>query len=111
MSLPGFLAPASLEKRAVNFPWGGQLFATGDTADRARVDPQLMPLGGEGLSCWSVGGEIICAEGDAFWGGGSPGGPGRGGVAKASCLSGDGSKLCHCPKNCFATQYTCYCTS
>lgn len=29
--------------------------------------------------------------------------------AKASCLSGDGAHLCHCPRNCAASQTRCNC--
>lgn len=29
--------------------------------------------------------------------------------AKASCLSGDGAHMCHCPKSCAASQTWCNC--
>src|SRR4029079_2451807 len=98
---PGFTAEASL------YNTSGLLLRQELVSEANRsIILQLMPIGGD-YTCYGVGEDIICYEGEAGGGGGRPGGGGAG--AKASCLSGDGSKLCHCPRNCGASQYTCWC--
>jgi hypothetical protein len=99
-ALPGFRAIASLDQAKIHYQMSGRQDSVSDAI--RLIIPQLM-MENPGPCVWSGGDTIIC-YGDE---GGGEEGPG---AAKASCLSGDGAKLCHCSGNCFATQYTCYCT-
>jgi hypothetical protein len=104
MKMPGFTAEASIYKTNKHYQMAGNMIdaVISGIAPVYSIIPQLMPVGGD-LVCRWVGENIICDEG----GGGSPEGPGGG--SAAHCLSGDGKKVCHCPRNCAASQTTCNC--
>jgi hypothetical protein len=107
MKMPGFTAEASIYKTNKHYQMAGNMIdaVISGIAPVYSIIPQLMPVDG-GLVCRFFGEDLICYEG----GGGSPEGPeGPGGGTAASCLSGDGKKLCHCPRNCAASQHACNC--
>lgn len=107
-ALPGFGAIASLDQAKIHYQMSSRQDSVRDT--KRSIIPQLK-MEGVPPGCIRLGGEdgggLYCFDGGGI---GDDGGPG-GGAAKASCLSGDGLKLCHCSRNCYATQYTCYCTN
>src|SRR5262245_4366358 len=105
MKMPGFTAEASIYKTNKHYQTAGIMVdaATSGIAPVYSILPQLMPVNGD-VVCRLVGEDIICYEG----GGGSPEGPPGAGWG-ASCLSGDGKKLCHCPRNCAASLHRCNC--
>jgi hypothetical protein len=86
MHMPGFTAEASLKTRSRS-SYTNTRYSVYRTEGGATVLPQIPEWY---LDEWMLPGEPPNLE-------------------RASCLSGDGKHLCHCPRNCAATEHWCNC--
>jgi hypothetical protein len=103
-ALPGFRAAASLYESQLHH----QTIRRQDSASEANrlVVPQLQMV--DPADCIVAGDEVYCWPSAP---GGGSGGGGGGGVGRSQCVSGDGKKVCNCPKNCFSSDTQCWCIS
>jgi hypothetical protein len=106
-TLPGFVATSSLDTDWIYYQTTNRQNSLSDTK-RSIVSQRRMEAPPPGCILLGPDGEdgIYC-----FDDGGGDGGMigGVGGAARSVCISGDGKKVCRCPKNCFSSDTQCWC--